>query len=103
MTNTTSPARRMIAIARAEALFASTLPIGCRLTRRQADAAIAAEVHRRSGVRGCAAEMAAAYGERPESAAARMRWALSAVALAYATPPAPWPAVPQHLTGPVAA
>jgi hypothetical protein len=32
------------------------------------------------GIRGCAAEMAAAYGNDPDSAVARMRWARGVVA-----------------------
>jgi hypothetical protein len=80
-----------VAVARAEALFVSPLPTGCRLSRRQVDAAVAAEVRRRGGVRRCAAEMAAVYGERPEIAVARMRWALSVVASAYAVTRRPRP------------
>lgn len=68
-----------IIVARAETLFASPVPTGTTLTRTELDAAIAAAIEQFGGVRQCAAEMAAAYGDRPETAAARMRWALRAV------------------------
>ena len=63
--------------ARAEALFASPLqpsdePSGWRV--RRAIAAATATY----GVAGCAARVAQAYGEQPETAAARMRWARAA-------------------------
>ena len=35
------------------------------------------------GVRGCAAQVAGEYGERPETAAARMTWAIATVRVAY--------------------
>ncbi len=66
----------------AKALFVSTLqrsdaPDGAALA-----AAIDATV-RRYGVRGCAARMAKEFGDHPETAAQRMRWAVSAVAEAF--------------------
>lgn len=67
--------RPSIATARAEALFASGLPTDSRPNRAEATHAITTAVHRHGGVRGCAIEMAGAYGDRPESAARRMRWA----------------------------
>ena len=63
-------------VARAEALFASALPTGSPVTAAQLDTAIAATLHTRGGVAGCAADMAAIYGENPCFAAERMRWAL---------------------------
>lgn len=68
--------RHPIVVARAEALFTSPVPTGVPLTRTQLHEVVAAAVRARGGVRQCAAEMAAAYGERPEAAASRMRWAL---------------------------
>ena len=65
-----------ISAARAGALFAS--PLG---------------VH---GVRGCAARVAQAYGEHPETALTRMRWALTAVASAFGGSPA----APAHARAP---
>lgn len=67
-----------ITIARAEALFASTLstcePHDC----AELKAAIAAAVQHYGGVRGCAELMAAEFGEHPAQAATRMRWARDA-------------------------
>jgi hypothetical protein len=65
----------VLVAARAEALFASDLSQAATLTRPEATAAIAHALRRYGGTRGCAARMAAEYGEHPETAAARMRWA----------------------------
>jgi hypothetical protein len=65
--------------ARAEALFASDASASAPLSREQAVAAIRWSVRTHGGVRGCAAEMAAAYGKHPETAAPRMRWARTVV------------------------
>ena len=62
-------------VARAEALFASTLSAAEPHDRAVLDAAIAAAVRDYNGVRGCAAVMAEAYGEKPVQAAERMQWA----------------------------
>jgi hypothetical protein len=67
----------------AEALFASALPTGIPVTDTELDAAVAEALRTRGGVRQCAAEMAAFYGESPDAAARRMRWALQLVAQAY--------------------
>src|SRR4051812_15393015 len=74
----TSPAG-MIAIARAEALFVSTLSTGSRLDQQQATDAIRTAVRRYRGVHGCAVEMAGAYADAPEIAVRRMRWARDVV------------------------
>jgi hypothetical protein len=66
----------LITSARAEALFTSDLPTGSRPTQGQATTAIQHSVHDRHGVRGCAVEVAGAYGDHPEAAVGRMRWAL---------------------------
>jgi len=73
----------MLVAARAEALFTSDLS-----TNSQPDALEVAEAIRRAiqayrGTRGCAAEVAAAYGDHPETAAPRMRWARSVVETTY--------------------
>jgi len=60
----------------AAALFASWLPAGSLLTPDAVDAAIALGLRTHGGAAGCVAELAAAYGENPSSAAGRMRWAL---------------------------
>ena len=73
----------MIAVARAEALFASALPTGSHLDLVEATGAIKTAVRRHGGVQGCAAVMAETYGDHPESAARRMRWARQVVATVY--------------------
>jgi phosphotransacetylase len=73
----------MLTAARAEALFTSDLSASCRPTASQVAEAIrhAVRVHR--GTRGCAAEVAAAFGDHPEVAVPRMRWARGVVAEVY--------------------
>jgi hypothetical protein len=66
-------------VARAEALFASTLSAAEPHDRAELKAAIAAAVRDYNGVKGCAAVMAAEFGEHPERAAERMQWAIAAV------------------------
>jgi hypothetical protein len=65
--------------ARADALFASALQRSDEPTARQVEQAIATAI-RVLGDRGCAARVAEEYGEHPETAAARMRWARAAAA-----------------------
>jgi hypothetical protein len=67
-----------IGAARADALFASTLQRSDEPSAAQVRQAIAA-AGRAFGARGCAARVAQAYGEHPETAAVRMRWARTAV------------------------
>ena len=83
--------RSQLLAARAAALFASDLPTGSRPATPIVNAAIAASVHAFGGTRGCVAMMAACYGDYPETAAPRMRWALSLVSTTAATarPPEP--------------
>jgi hypothetical protein len=76
----------IVAVARAEALFVSDLSTASQPTRAQADAVIRRAVRCYGGTRGCAGEVAAAYGQYPEAAAARMRWALGATRRAYPSP-----------------
>lgn len=59
---------------RADALFASELQRCDEPGAAQVDEAVAAAV-RAFGARGCAARVAQEYGEHPETAAVRMRWA----------------------------
>jgi hypothetical protein len=63
----------------AEALFTSDRTTGARLLPDEIATLILSAVARYGSVRGCAAEVAAAYGEHPETAVPRMRWALSVV------------------------
>ncbi|WP_433727136.1 hypothetical protein ACQP2Y_11590 [Actinoplanes sp. CA-051413] len=71
--------RQCIVIARAEALFASFVPTGAPLTPAEAHEAVAQAVRSRGGIRRCAAEMAAVFGDSPDAAVARMRWALGII------------------------
>jgi hypothetical protein len=79
MTVTTTP---LLAAARAEALFTSQLATGSRPTFAVLDTAIRVAV-RAFGVRGCAGQVAAEYGDHPELAVPRMRWAREVVDRAY--------------------
>ena len=67
-----------ISTARADALFASTLQPSDEPTVAQVHGAIAAALAA-FGIRGCAARVAQAYGEHPETAVPRMRWARAVV------------------------
>ena len=90
-----APYHLSISAARAGALFASPLQRSDEPSVRQVRRAIAMAigVH---GVRGCAARVAQAYGEHPETALTRMRWALTAVASAFGGSPA----APAHAPAP---
>ncbi len=70
---------------RCEALFASTLPQSDRVAPIEVRMAIV-ETVRALGARGCAAWVAQEYGDYPEAAVARMRWARFLVAHAFAVP-----------------
>ncbi|WP_205650669.1 hypothetical protein [Actinoplanes solisilvae] len=75
--------RSQMLAARAAALFVSDLPAGSRPSVALVETAIAAAVRTRGGTRGCVAELAAAYGDYPETAVVRMRWARSVVLSVY--------------------
>ncbi|MGV9455307.1 hypothetical protein [Streptomyces sp. NPDC003635] len=78
----------LLTAARAEALFSSGLATGSDLTRTGIAEAVRAAILRHGGSRGCAGLLAQAYGDHPESAVPRMRWALSQVSVAFPrTPP----------------
>jgi len=90
-TKTSLAGRRMpgaFEAARADALFASTLQPSGSPSPDEVRRAIAAAL-RRLGVRGCAAHVAAEFGDHPEIAARRMSWALAAVSTVYPAPSAP--------------
>jgi hypothetical protein len=70
--------------ARATALFVSDLSATEQPTGVLVEAAIKHALQTHGGVRGCAADVAAAYGDYPELAARRMRWARSLVEDLYA-------------------
>ena len=71
-----------ISTARADALFASTLQRSDQPSAAQVHQAIASAVAA-FGIRGCAARVAQAYGEHPETAVLRMRWARAEVTAAF--------------------
>jgi hypothetical protein len=64
--------------AQADALFASALQHSDGPSATQIRQAITAAI-RIFGARGCAARVAQAYGEHPETAVVRMRWARAVV------------------------
>jgi hypothetical protein len=72
-----------LVVARAEALFVSDVSAWSRPTKAAVTAAISGAIRSHAGVRGCAGEVGAAYGEHPEIAAARMRWARRLVEAIY--------------------
>jgi hypothetical protein len=74
---------RTVEAVRAEALFVSTVQASEVPAADQVRQAVATTL-RLLGVRGCAAHVAGEYGDHPETAAARMTWALTAVRGAYA-------------------
>jgi hypothetical protein len=69
--------------ARAEALFTSPLATGSHPTRATVDEAIRVAVRAHGGVRSCAADVAGEYGDHPELAVPRMRWARAVVEQRY--------------------
>ena len=79
-----------ISMVGADALFVSVLQGSDKPDARQVRKAIAAAVHAYGG-RGCAQRVAQEFGDHPETAVARMRWA-RAVAGEVFTPPPPGPA-----------
>jgi hypothetical protein len=80
MIATTSP----LTAARAAALFVSDLSATDQPTDVLVHAAIKQALKTHGGARGCAADVAAAYGDYPELAALRMRWARRLVEDLYA-------------------
>jgi len=74
----------MLTAARAEALFTSQLATGSHPSHAAVDEVIRLAVRAHAGVRGCAADVAAEYGDHPEIAVPRMRWALGVIDQLYA-------------------
>jgi hypothetical protein len=68
---------------RAEALFTSDLSTESDPSCAEVAAAIRGALRTHGGALGCAIELAGAYGDRPETAAPRMRWALRVVEATY--------------------
>jgi hypothetical protein len=79
MIATTDP----ITAARAAALFVSDLSVTGQPTGAEVAAAIQHSLRTHGGSRGCAADMAATYGDYPELAVPRMRWARDIVDCLY--------------------
>jgi DNA topoisomerase VI subunit B len=77
--------------ARAEALFTSDLSARREYTQTEVAAAISHAMDAHDGIPGCVAEVAAAYGEHPETAARRMRWARAVIESINS--PVSWPGV----------
>ncbi|GIF13377.1 hypothetical protein Ate01nite_34090 [Actinoplanes teichomyceticus] len=77
------PRRTLLTAARSEALFASDLSAAEHHSRAQIDAAIRHAVRAYGGTRGCAGEVAQAYGDHPETAVQRMCWACAVVEQTY--------------------
>jgi hypothetical protein len=77
-----------IAVVRSEALFASPLQRSDSPTAEQVDQAIVQAV-RRWGSRGCAALVAQEFGDHPDTAVPRMRWARHLVDQAFGIRPGP--------------
>jgi hypothetical protein len=75
----------LLVAARAEALFTSDLSVFGPAEKGAVAEAIKTAVRAR-GVRGCAGQVGAAYGEHPETAAARMRWARHVIETIYLRP-----------------
>ena len=67
----------------AAALFVSDLSNQCCPSAAAAAAAVRNAIAAYGGVQGCIAEVAAAYGEHPEIAAPRMRWACQTIDAIY--------------------
>jgi hypothetical protein len=87
--------RRTFTVLCAEALFASTLQASDSPDPDQVRHSVMATL-RRLGIAGCAAQLAAEFGDHPECARARMAWALATVHTAFATPLAVVPAPVQR-------
>jgi hypothetical protein len=76
--------RLVVIDARAEALFVTDLQRSDRPSAAQVREAVATAI-RTYGSRGCAEEVAAEFGDHPETAVERMRWACDTVRAAFPT------------------
>ena len=74
-----------ISAARTDALFVSSLQRSDEPSAGQIRQSVAAAV-RQFGSRGCAGRVAQEFGEHPELAAERLRWARQAVAAVFGDP-----------------
>jgi hypothetical protein len=71
------PAEVTPVVRRAEALFVSPLQPSEHPNAEQVHSAIGASFREYRGATGCAAQCAAEFGDHPEVAVPRMRWALT--------------------------
>jgi hypothetical protein len=71
-----------ISAVRADALFASTLQPSAEPSVMQIRQAIAEAIGQYGG-RGCSSRVAQAYGDHPDTAATRMRWARTTVTATF--------------------
>ena len=69
-------------VVRAEALFVSTLQPSGSPSSDQIRSAVAVTLQQ-LGVGGCAARVAGEFGDHPDTAAARMGWALATISTVY--------------------
>jgi len=81
-----APYDLIVSASRADALFASALQRSEEPNAGQVRQAVAAAINA-FGDLGCAARVAQAYGEDPETAVTRMRWARTAVVGAFGGSP----------------
>ena len=72
----------------ADALFVSVLQRSDKPDAGQIRKAIAAAIHAYGG-RGCAQQVAQEFGDHPETAATRMRWARAIAGEVFTSPPGP--------------
>jgi hypothetical protein len=79
------PTPPKVSNASCEALFASALQPSDPLAADMVAEAISSAV-RRFGIRGCASRMAQEFGDHPETAGPRMRWACQLAQLAAGRP-----------------
>jgi hypothetical protein len=87
-TKTSLPGRKMpvtFEAVRAEALFLSTLQPSGSPSPDQVRVAVTTTL-RRLGVRDCAAQVAGEFGEHPDTAVARMSWALATIRTVFPVP-----------------
>jgi len=75
--------RQILTIARTEALAVAPIPRDEPLTLAAIDAAIRASILAHGGIRGCAAALAQAYGDHPETACPRIQWARQTIDTMY--------------------
>jgi hypothetical protein len=73
----------LLTAARAEALFTSLLSSASLPRPADVADAIRGAVRAHGGTRGCAVEVAGEFGDHPDTAALRMRWALQVVESTY--------------------